>query len=221
MSYLILNPGNHDQKIYHLNFGENTIGRELDNTITIMYASVSRYHANLIINEDSVTIRDLNSRNSTFVNDAEIDFCELKNGDLIRCGNVVFKFVHTPVKLPPSTLKEDDANIPIVKSLSPDQTRVEIEDLLYQDNPENPSSILRLRQQDTNQRRVDKLKILLEVSKQLSSPDEPERLLEKILDLLFKIMNVDRAVILLVNEETGKLEHKAAKFRSEMRVFRT
>ena len=52
---------------------------------------------------------------------------------------------------------------------------------------------------------------MLEVSKQLSSPTELEILLERIFDLLFQIIKVDRAVILLVNEITGELEQKAVK----------
>ena len=75
-------------------------------------------------------------------------------------------------------------------------------------------SILKLRPQDSDRRAVDKLKILLEVSKQLASPEQPERLLEKILELLFEIMNVDRAAILMVNQATGQLECKAVKLQA-------
>jgi adenylate cyclase len=61
------------------------------------------------------------------------------------------------------------------------------------------------------QQTVNKLKILLEVSKQLWSPDEPDKLLHKILDLLFQIIDIDRAVILLVDPDSGQLELKASK----------
>jgi len=74
--------------------------------------------------------------------------------------------------------------------------------------------LLKLREQDRNQRVVDKLQILLLVSKQLSSPEKPDKLLKKILNLLLEIMNVDRAAILLVNAATGKLECKAVNSRS-------
>ena len=66
---------------------------------------------------------------------------------------------------------------------------------------------------EREQHTVNKLKILLEVSKQLWSPDEPDNLLLKILDLLFQIMDIDRAVILLVDPDSGQLELKAAKSR--------
>jgi adenylate cyclase len=213
MPYLIQNPEYPNQEIYELKIGLNTIGREIDNSITLLHKSLSRHHAQVTIAEDGAVIKDLGSLNQTFVNEKKIDQCELKDGDFVRCGSVLFKFVQTLEGEAKEPFTDDTSNLSIIKRYSPEQTRVEIQDLLQQDDAKNQGSVLLLRQQDTNQRSVDKLKILLEVSKQLSSPEEPEKLLEKILDLLFTIMNVDRAGIFLVNEETGQLEQKAAKFR--------
>ncbi|MEQ8958431.1 MAG: adenylate/guanylate cyclase domain-containing protein, partial [Coleofasciculus sp. C2-GNP5-27] len=95
----------------------------------------------------------------------------------------------------------------ILKQVSPDKARIPIFDLLQSDKSEN--SILKLRQRDAHQRTVDKLQILLEVSKELSSPEEPDQLLQKIINLLFKIMHIDRAAILMVNETSGVLQPKA------------
>ena len=214
MPYLIKNPGSPNQEIYELQLGENTIGRERDNTIIVNDYSVSRHHAKIKITDNLVTIEDLKSRNSTFVNNVKTDYWQLKNEDIICCGSVVFKFLSFLEVAAPTPDNSENFNLSIVKTLSLEQTRVEMQDLLNQNSAEHSESVLMLRQQNTDQRTVDKLKILLEVSKQLSCPEEPEKLLEKILDLLFNIVRVDRAIILLVNEETGKLEKKAAKFRS-------
>ncbi|AFZ20126.1 adenylate/guanylate cyclase domain-containing protein [Allocoleopsis franciscana] len=212
--YLIQNPENPDQKVHELQFGLNTIGREISNTIILLHKSLSRHHAQLIINDQGVMMKDLGSLNKTYVNEREIDQCQLRHGDLVRCGSVLFKFVHSIEQhQAPIPLKDETANLSILRRFSPEQTRVEMQELLQQESSNYQRSVLKLRQEDVTQRAVDKLKILLEVSKQLSSPEENERLFEKILDLLFEIMNVDRAVILLVNEETGQLEQKAVKFR--------
>jgi adenylate cyclase len=212
--YLIQNPENPDQKVHELKFGLNTIGREISNTIILLHKSLSRHHAQVIINDEGVMMKDLGSLNKTFVNEREIDQCPLRNGDLVRCGSVLFKFVHSIEKpQAPAPLKDETANLSILRRFSPEQTRVEMQELLQQESSKYQRSVLKLRQEDVTQRAVDKLKILLEVSKQLSSPEENERLFEKILDLLFEIMNVDRSVILLVNEETAQLEQKAVKFR--------
>lgn len=214
MPYLIKNPDSINQEIYELQLGENTIGREKDNTIIINDPSVSRHHAKITVTGNLVTIKDLKSRNSTFVNQTKTDFWQLKDRDIIWCGNVTFKFITFFEVTAPIPNTDEDFKWSIVKTLSVEQTRVKMQDLLNQNSTEHSESVLMLRQQNADQRAVDKLKILLEVGKQLSSPEEPEILLEKILDLLFNIVRVDRAIILLIHEESGRLEKKAAKFRA-------
>lgn len=208
MPYLIYAPETANEKIHELPIGEVTIGRERDNIIAITNeTSVSRRHAQIVIDKSSVIIIDLNSSNGTFVNGIKIDSCQLQEGDLIHCGNAVFKFVVNPSKAKEIGLTN------IVKQFSQTSAQTELNELLDQQQDDS-LSVLKLRQKDTNLQAVDKLKILLEVSKQLSSPTELEILLEKILDLLFQIIKVDRAVILLVNETTGELEQKAVKGRN-------
>ncbi|MBD2354212.1 FHA domain-containing protein [Tolypothrix sp. FACHB-123] len=223
MFYLIYAPNTNQEKAHQLMFGVNTIGRSTDNTLAIADESLSRYHAEITVTNERIVIKDLQSLNHTFVNKVKIDQCELKNGDLINCGNVELKFVqkvnNTPQttknpNLLPEPLGEEDYEVTpisetIIKQFSTEPSSFKIQDLL--DNPGRSDSLLRLPQRASNQRTVDKLKILLEVSKQLSSPEEPDRLLAKILDLLFEIMNVDRAVILMVNETTKKLDARAVK----------
>lgn len=213
MPYLIYAPKTPQERVHQLIVGMNTIGRSGDNTIVIGDESLSRYHAEITIVDNRITIKDLQSLNHTFVNEVKIDQYELKDGDSIYCGNVEFKFVEklntTPVN---DGCEEEPIPETIIKQFSTEQGRFNIQDLL--DTPGRRDSLLRLSQRGSNQRTVDKLKILLEVSKQLSSPEEPDRLLEKILDLLFEIINVDRAVILLVNNTTKHLEQRVAKLRS-------
>ena len=212
MPYLIYAPNTTGEKIHQLRIGKNTIGRSLENTIVEMDESLSRFHAEILIANSHRMIKDLKSLNHTFVNEVQIDQQELKNGDSVRCGNVRFKFVeilaNSSLPSPPQT---SQPSIPetIVRQFSPEQTRFAMSDLL--DSDKKTSSVLKIRQQDTNQRAVDKFKILLEVSKELSSPEEPQRLLNKILNLLFEIMNVDRAAILMSSE--GKLKLQAVKLR--------
>ncbi len=205
MAYLIYAPDTTNEKVYELPTGEISIGRERDNIIAITNeTSVSRHHAQIVISQDRVSIVDQNSSNGTFVNGIKIDSCLLHEGDLIHCGNAIFKFVTNPNK------EQDIGPTNIIKEYLQESTKTELNQLLDQQQDDSVS-VLKLRQKDINLQAVDKLKILLEVSKQLSSPTKLEILLEKILDLLFQIIKVDRAVILLVNEKTGELEQKAVK----------
>ena len=214
MPYLIHDAQTPNERIYELRFGVNTLGRGINNSILVGDGSLSRYHAEINIDYNHVAIKDLHSLNGIFVNEVKIDQCNLNNGDLIRCGSVVFKFVEKLRSDKPESVDDEDPQMSIIRRVSPEPTHIAMENLLGQDGADG--SILRLRQQDAAQRAVDKLKILLEVSKQLSTPEEPSQLIEKILDLLLEIMNVDRAVIILVNDTTGQLERKAVKSRSQI-----
>lgn len=53
-------------------------------------AGVSREHCELVIDEDSVTVRDLDSSNGTFVNATRVKEAELAPGDLLAIGSIVF-----------------------------------------------------------------------------------------------------------------------------------
>ena len=78
MPYLIYNPETPNERVHKLGFGTNTIGREWDNSIFVGHVSLSPNHAEITINYDRVAIKDLHSRNGTFVNQAKIiDCCEL------------------------------------------------------------------------------------------------------------------------------------------------
>lgn len=197
---------------FNLQFGTNTIGRGRENTICLADVSLSRHHACIDVREEKITITDLHSSNHTFVNEVMIEHSTLKSGDLIRCGRVVFKFMNIALT-PAYKANADSSQTSVIQEFATDAIYTIIQDLL--DPSQAGRSVLNIRQQDAHLRVVDKLKILLEVSKELSSPHELKKLLDKILDLLFQIMNVDRAAILLVNPKTNNLERKAVKFREE------
>ncbi len=213
MPYLIYAPGTSEEKTHQLQFGANTIGREMDNSIVVMDGSLSRQHAEITLAEDGVTLTDLQSLNGTFVNEIKVNQSQLKDGDLIHFGKLSFQFVEVIAGSRQKLINDSaDSRISIIKQVSPEQTRITIPNSL--DPKQTDISLIKLPQQDAQQRAIAKLEILLEVSKVLASPEETERLLEKILDLLLEIMHVDRAVILLVNPSTGELEQKAFKLRS-------
>ncbi|NJN73002.1 MAG: FHA domain-containing protein, partial [Limnothrix sp. RL_2_0] len=225
MPYLIRSSDGSPDEQHQLQAGVNSLGRALGNTVVIIDDSISRRHAEIEISFDRVMVRDLKSLNHTFVNDLLITEQRLHNGDRLRCGNIEFRFVDLRPPLPNPTIppvganqseqEEEDDNVSssFIKTINPQATNIKIQELLTEQKTPAQASILRLRQVDSGQRALDKLNILLEVAKQLSSPEEPERLLKKILDLLFEIMSVDRAAILLHNATTAELDCKAVKLR--------
>jgi len=182
-----------------------------------MHPSLSRHHAELVVQDNGqAVLKDLDSLNHTYVNDQQIQQCQLQDGDLVRFGTIdmliTWKLQTTIPNSTPS-IPPADPSLSIISRITPENTRIELQDLLEPEATGQSGVGLKLKQQDDQNRAVDKLKILLEVSQQLSSPKELEELLDKILDLLFEIMAVDRGLILLVDPQTQTLEQKAIKFR--------
>jgi adenylate cyclase len=212
--YLLEHSYTTNPEIHELRLGSNTIGRELDNNIIIMHKSLSRHHAEIIVTPNRVIIKDLGSLNHTFVNDTQIEEIELKDGDVVRCGNVVYRYRENIGHAFPMTITKGGKNISIITHLNPEQTRFQLDSFL-QDSPSEQGTILKIKGQGQQQRTVDKLQILLEVSKQLACLEDHQQLLDKILELIFKIMSVDRGIILLANNETKELEPKARKYRGD------
>ncbi|MBX7084140.1 MAG: GGDEF domain-containing protein [Nannocystaceae bacterium] len=78
---------------YAIEGREMTIGRATVNDICVSQDSVSRTHATILVDEHGVKIRDNVSTNGTYVNDHKIHEVYLKDGDLIKVGRSIFKFL--------------------------------------------------------------------------------------------------------------------------------
>jgi diguanylate cyclase (GGDEF)-like protein len=79
--------------IFRLDVDAVSIGRDAVNVIAVNDAGVSRRHAMLEMQGDRVVVRDLGSKNGTFVNDIEIRERELTDGDLLHVGHGTYKFL--------------------------------------------------------------------------------------------------------------------------------
>ena len=81
---------------YHYSIGDKiTLGRNGDNTIILKDPFVSKFHLQVVKDEDEFFLEDLNSANGTFLNGEKVlDASKLKNGDRITIGNIEFLFVN-------------------------------------------------------------------------------------------------------------------------------
>ena len=75
--------------------GEILIGRSSQAAIQIDHESVSRRHAKVSFADIGVTMQDLGSTNGTYVNDEPITERVLSNGDLIKVGRTILKYLST------------------------------------------------------------------------------------------------------------------------------
>ncbi len=78
---------------YSLSDSPVVLGRGNDCDIRINDHSVSRRHARIQPGADGYYAVDLQSTNGTFVNDVPASICKLKDGDYLRVGNCIYRYL--------------------------------------------------------------------------------------------------------------------------------
>ena len=78
-----------DRFEFPLREGTTIVGRDPSCDIVLDHPRVSRRHLTCVVKGGEVTIRDMDSRNGTFVSDVQVEECKLMNGDSVRVGGEV------------------------------------------------------------------------------------------------------------------------------------
>ncbi len=68
------------------------LGRKKDNDIVISGSEVSRYHAEIVMQDNEAIIKDNSSANGILVNDERIEEQKLNNGDIVTIGSQQFTY---------------------------------------------------------------------------------------------------------------------------------
>ena len=90
---LIYPPGTDMGRKYELKGKEANIGRDQSNQIVVNSDPVSRHHARLTLEAGKRMISDLQSTNGTYVNNEPILSHFLENGDQVKIGDTIFKYL--------------------------------------------------------------------------------------------------------------------------------
>jgi len=69
-----------------------TIGRSGDADVLVLDEKASRVHCGIRFSDGAFYIKDLKSKNGTFVNDKQVDLHQLRPGDQILIGSTAFQF---------------------------------------------------------------------------------------------------------------------------------
>jgi transcriptional regulator with GAF, ATPase, and Fis domain len=194
--------------------GEVPIGRDPANRLAIADPSLSRRHCLIFRSEDSFTIRDLDSRNGTFVNGVAVKDSELVHRDQIAIGDSVFQLF----------AREEDG--------TDWGTRVEFDDGMTQATAQfRPQDVLYLhpdrilRELPANSRLARNLNALLKISRVVHALRDLEELQLQILELIFEIVPAERGAVLLDPKGDGFssvfARHRTASAVHPVRVSRT
>ena len=96
LAYLVIREGTKWTDVYRLVPGRTvTIGRAATNQIVIKDERASRNHAEVFLTQGNWTVRDLESRNGTFVGEHQVhgDYA-LQAGDIVRIAQCQLAYVH-------------------------------------------------------------------------------------------------------------------------------
>ncbi len=189
--------------------GETVIGRESEE-FALADSTVSRRHSQLARVDGHWEIDDLGSANGTFVNGIKIGkTTRLYTGDQIRCGNTLMVFEGAPGETP---------------SLDLDENGQMLDAAIVATVPSSDDSVI-IPTPEAGAEAIDNLRLLYELTTEISSIFNRDQLCQRTLDVIFEVVQADRAFVLLFGP-SGDINVKAARSRedaetTEMPVSRT
>jgi adenylate cyclase len=193
------------------------VGRAPTCDLSVADPTISRRHAELVVDEEQVTLRDLGSSNGTFVNGHKVAAATLEVDDLIAFGKVAFRlatYVPTPnvsTVAVPASGGAGGVGPTIVRELSLRNRQTPFTSLNAPSTA--PGGVARISSPlsaPPSDKSQQKLATLLEVAKGLTRAVDVDAILAKIVAYAYQTLDVDRVAVLLLDEQ-GELVHKIAR----------
>jgi adenylate cyclase len=195
------------------------VGRAVTSDLPIYDPTVSRRHAEVTLSDGAVSVRDLGSSNGTYINGTQVTQAAAGDGDIVTFGKVAFK-VHqvTPAAARPAVKPAEPSGFGVrpPEATIVRQVPLESQPANLQDKVSGRPSggtQLKVPGESLEERQAKKLSLLLDISKELSKQQEVDKLLQKVVDITFQVMNVDRVSILMVEAPSGELVPRVSKNR--------
>ncbi|MEP7344097.1 MAG: adenylate/guanylate cyclase domain-containing protein, partial [Gemmatimonadaceae bacterium] len=192
------------------------LGRSLSSDLPVLDPTVSRRHAEMIVESTGITLRDLASSNGTYVNGNKITTARVAAGDRLIFGKVLFELRELSSVLIDDVSAEGmrraaRAGTTIVRQIPVPDADQALERALkasgIQKAVDDTATILPQAERDRR-----RLTLLLEISKALTRATDVDQMLEKLTQFSFRLLDVDRVTILLVQDD-GELDTRISRLR--------
>lgn len=212
-------------RVYDLDDGEHWVmGRSPECDLVLDVAAVSRRHIILTKENGHFFVKDLGSRNGTYINNIRVaDRGELKSGDHVLICDILFVFEDgSPPKALGGATPENSSLFQALSEQPDEDPDATSEIMATLDVSKGSASVWNLSARPETQ-----LQALVEISNNLGSTLTVKEILPKILDSLFKIfVQADRGFIVMRPQPTAPLVAVASKARKasdeeKMRFSRT
>ncbi|MEZ5356065.1 MAG: FHA domain-containing protein, partial [Bryobacteraceae bacterium] len=183
-------------EVFPLEVAEISIGREPSNDIAILDSSISRRHCLVIRTADGIVVRDLDSRNSTFVNDEAVGERVLAPGDRVRLGKTTFVLLAAGARKSgrravAATAEPGTAANSVTVVLRPEEGKYRVGGPLGSGGSGSGDASM-----------VRGLDLLLRFSNAAAGATEGERLRQLIVDMALEAVPADRASVFVAGEGT-------------------
>lgn len=183
----------------------NSLGRHPDQHVQVMDPLVSKEH--LVVEQlaGEWFLRDLDSRNGTWVNGDRVrGRIKIRNNDRVKIGTTHIAFVDRESKKP------RDHTVTIGDGLESN-----IYGSLYRESEEEFLPVDLIPDRETLRRDYEKLRLASRLHREIAFDVRQDVLLPRILDHLFGLFKADRGVILLATEKGAPLSPRAVKVRGK------
>ncbi len=213
MPSLFVIRGNDQGSRFEFTDGTTSLGRDASNDIQLHDTEASRRHAQIYASENVFTVSDLNSSNGTFVNGRSAKACRLESGDHVQIGRTLMLYTQPP-EAPEIDLTDKVA-------ISSDQTFGDQSHIVHSVTHEESSHFFELSPQVEQSawlaRARSNLQVMYRAALAVSQTLDIDKLLHRILELIFESIEADRGCIMLTDPETGHLLPRAQRTRRSLK----
>jgi len=100
MAKLVIRTKGLPAEVIELKKGLNRLGRSNAVDFQIYHDTLSRFHCEINVKDDGMTVRDLDSSNGTFINEQQVLFVTpLETGNLLQLGDVTLEVMDAPLPM--------------------------------------------------------------------------------------------------------------------------
>ena len=202
-------------QVFELTKNEASIGRANENDIVLNDFSVSRRHAVLKREPDGWFVYDNQSTNGVKVNNQAVPRSLVEDGDELSIGTFVLRLREERPESAGSGKKSLESTSTRIRPISEFNLDFGLEKSA---EPVSESTGTRKRAVLDVAYKNQVFEILVQVAKTLISADDVETVLDKVMDLIFEYLPVDRGFLLL--EEAGVLHLRVTRMKSSSRLTR-
>src|SRR5438552_557931 len=201
-------------QVYTLVRDQASIGRASDNDIVLNDFSVSRRHAYLKHENGEWMLHDNHSTNGIRVNDRHVPNAPVGSGDRAVIGTFTLRFQEEPVEAETPAKRMMDSTSTCIRPIAEFNKDFGLEKGSALVSSDSTAGRKRVVLDVAYKNKV--FEILVQVAKTLISLDDLETVLDKVMDLIFEYLPIDRGFLLL--EERGDLRLRINRFKSGQRM---